>query len=121
LLRGDSTASTVNGLWITTAAQMGMGFILPFALVFVAIPLETFVHSLRTVMGLTVIGLLRALALMLRVCGNGSGHLGTLAQQIYDLPLFVPLWIETRMAVTAAAQVAAHAAVEAEPWQEAQS
>ena len=38
-------------LWITTAAQMGMGFILPFALTFVAIPLETFVHSLRTVLG----------------------------------------------------------------------
>ena len=39
-------------MWITTAAQMGMGFTLPFALVFVAIPLETFVHSLRTVLGL---------------------------------------------------------------------
>src|SRR5580692_1613389 len=50
LLRGDGAGSLVNGyLWITTAAQMGMGFILPFALVFVAIPLETFVHSLRTV------------------------------------------------------------------------
>ena len=50
---------------------MGMGFILPFALVFVAIPLETFVHSLRTVLGLVGIGLLRALALVLRVLGNG--------------------------------------------------
>ena len=39
---------------------MGMGFILPFALVFVAIPLETFVHSLRTVLGLIGIGILRA-------------------------------------------------------------
>ena len=124
MLRGDTTASTVNGhLWITTAAQMGMGFILPFALVFVAIPLETFVHSLRTVMGLTAIGVLRALSLILRVGGNGSRHLGTLAQQIYDLPLFVPLWIETRMAAAAAAEEAAnlHASIEAESWQEAQS
>ena len=40
---------------------MGMGFILPFALTFVAIPLETFVHSLRTVLGLVGIGILRAL------------------------------------------------------------
>jgi hypothetical protein len=123
LLRGD-TVSAVNGhLWITTAAQMGMGFILPFALVFVAIPLETFVHSLRTVMGLTASGVLRALSLILRVLGNGSRHVGTLAQQVYDLPLFVPLWIETRMAVAAAAEEAAnlHAAIEAEPWQEAQS
>ena len=53
LLRGDDGSAAVNEhLWITTAAQMGMGFILPFALVFVAIPLETFVHSLRTVLGL---------------------------------------------------------------------
>src|SRR6185312_837060 len=60
LLRGDTALPVNQHLWITTAAQMGMGFILPFALVFVAIPLETFVHSLRTVMGLTGIGVLRA-------------------------------------------------------------
>jgi len=111
LLRGDATASAVNPhLWITTAAQMGMGFILPFALVFVAIPLETFVHSLRTVMGLMAIGLLRVFALLLRILGNGARHLGTLTQQIYDLLLFVPLWIETRMAVAAAAEAAEDAA-----------
>jgi hypothetical protein len=127
LLRGDAVASAINPhLWITTAAQMGMGFILPFALVFVAIPLETFVHSLRTVMGLLAIGILRLLALLLRILGNGSRHLGTLIQQVYDLLLFVPLWIETRMAVAAAEEAAeeaadAHVAVEAEAWQEAQS
>src|SRR5205814_6241332 len=61
LLRSDSTGALVNAhLWITTMAQMGMGFILPFALVFAAIPLETFVHSLRTVVGLTGIGVLRS-------------------------------------------------------------
>jgi len=57
LLRSDTAGALVNAhLWITTMAQMGMGFILPFALVFAAIPLETFVHSLRTVVGLTGIG-----------------------------------------------------------------
>ena len=127
LLRGDAVAAAINPhLWITTAAQMGMGFILPFALVFVAIPLETFVHSLRTVMGLAAIGVLRVLALLLRVLGNGARHLGTLGQQVYDLVLFVPLWIETRMAVAAAEEAAeeaadAHVGVEAETWQEAQS
>jgi hypothetical protein len=127
LLRGDAVAAAINPhLWITTAAQMGMGFILPFALVFVAIPLETFVHSLRTVLGLAAIGVLRVLALLLRVLGNGARHLGTLGQQVYDLVLFVPLWIETRMAVAAAEEAAeeaadAHVSVEAESWQEAQS
>ena len=68
VLRGAQGADfTSDFLWITTAAQMGMGFILPFALVFVAIPLETFVHSLRTVLGIVGAALLRALAVGLRM------------------------------------------------------
>ena len=100
LLRGEAAAAvTATGefMWITTAAQMGMGFILPFALVFVAIPLETFVHSLRTVLGLIGISFLRVVALALRVLGNVFLYLGVLLKQVYDLPLFVPLWIEERM------------------------
>jgi hypothetical protein len=138
LLRGDGVTATVNEhLWITTAAQMGMGFILPFALVFVAIPLETFVHSLRTVLGLIGIGFMRALSLILRVLGNGMRHVGTLAERIYDLPLFVPLWIESRVAANQASheqarreqttasikELASMNSVTEEPraWQEAQS
>jgi hypothetical protein len=114
LLRGgqDSAAGMVNShLWITTAAQMGMGFILPFALTFVAIPLETFVHSLRTVMGLIGIGILRTVALILRVFSGGAKHLGALAQRLYDLPLFLPLWVENRLA---AARAVDHAELEAD-------
>jgi hypothetical protein len=99
LLRGDD-AQTLTGqyMWITTAAQMGMGFILPFALTFVAIPLETFVHSLRTVIGLLAIGFLRTLAIVLRLAGNIFRHTGVLAKHLYDLPLFLPLWLESRSA-----------------------
>ena len=99
LLRGDD-AATLTGeyLWITTAAQMGMGVILPVALTFVAIPLETFVHSLRTVVGLAAIGVLRLVALALRVIGNACRYLGALLTQLYDLPLFIPLWLEQRQA-----------------------
>ena len=98
LLRGDEGATaTGEYLWITTAAQMGMGFILPFALTFVAIPLETFVHSLRTVVGLVGLAFLRALSLSLRLLAGVFLHLGVLLRQVYDLPLFVPLWLEERM------------------------
>jgi len=98
LLRGDDIATATNEyLWITTAAQMGMGFILPFALTFVAIPLETFVHSLRTVVGLIGISMLRFVALLLRLFANSARHIGTLLEQLYDLPLFVPLWLEQRI------------------------
>jgi hypothetical protein len=30
------------------------------------------------------------------VLGNGFRHLGTLTERLYDLPLFVPLWLESQ-------------------------
>jgi hypothetical protein len=122
LLRGDAAGSLVNAhLWITTAAQMGMGFVLPFALVFVAIPLETFVHSLRTVVGLVGIALLQSLALLLRLLGNASRHLGGIARRLYDLPLFVPLWIETRMRAAGNQTAIATGSVARKSWKEART
>lgn len=98
ILRGDLGATaTGEYMWITTAAQMGMGFILPFALTFVAIPLETFVHSVRTVIGLLAISFLRATSLALRLIGNACLYIGALLKQLYDIPLFVPLWLEERI------------------------
>jgi len=96
LLRADGGTEIVQNshLWITTAAQMGMGFILPFALTFVAIPLESFVHSLRTVMGVVIVGALRALAWMLRLLGNVFRFSGRAVISMYDLLIFAPLWLE---------------------------
>ncbi|MCZ6536781.1 MAG: hypothetical protein O6838_02635, partial [Gammaproteobacteria bacterium] len=95
ILRGDTTLMVAGDFqWITTAAQMGMGFVLPFALVFVAIPLETFVHSMRTVIGVVGIGLLGIIALLMRVLGNAFRYGANLLQKLYDLLIIVPLWIE---------------------------
>ena len=96
LLRGGEVLVQNDYLWITTAAQMGMGFILPFALVFVAIPLETFVHSLRTVMGLVGIGALRLTTLTFQIIGALCIHLGTALVKLYDITIFMPLWIEEK-------------------------
>jgi hypothetical protein len=96
-LRGDESVSAVTEnsfLWITTAAQMGMGFVLPFALMFVAIPLETFVHSLRTVLGMLGVTLLRGLTWLLRLFGNVSRFAGVAIVNLYDLIIFGPLFIE---------------------------
>ena len=107
MLRGDAGGGLANeALWITTAAQMGMGFILPFALTFVAIPLETFVQTARHVMGLVVIGVLRLLALTLRVLGNIIRQVGGLLQNLYDLVIFAPLWVEHRAALRRARRAA---------------
>jgi len=98
LLRGETAGLlTADFSWITTAAQMGMGFILPFALVFVAIPLETFFHSLRTVLGLASAAGLRGLAVLLRLIGSIAHYAGSLLVDLYDLLIFGPLWIETRL------------------------
>jgi hypothetical protein len=95
LLRGDEVGAAIADFtWITTAAQMGMGFILPFALVFIAIPLETFVHSTRTVLGLLGVVILRSLAYVLRLLGNIFLQIGNMLRGLYDLLAFVPLWIE---------------------------
>lgn len=95
LLRGEAVAAANNGFtWITTVAQMGMGFILPFALVFIAIPLETFVQTLRMVLGVIAVALIKALAFGLRLLGNIIYHLGNTLLHVYDLFIFAPLWIE---------------------------
>jgi len=59
------------------------------------------VHSLRTVLGLIGIALLRFMSLLLRLLGNAALHIGALLEQLYDLPLFVPLWLEQKMAQSA--------------------
>ena len=81
--------------WITMAAQMGMGFVLPFALIFVAIPLETFVQSSRNVFGAAAAGFLRAFAFTLRLLGNMCRHGGHVLVEAYDVLIFGPLWLET--------------------------
>ncbi len=80
--------------WIPTVGQMVMGFILPFALTFVAIPLESFVSSSRTVMGKVAIVFLRCLAFSLRLLGNISNYMGELLVNLYDLVIFPSLWVE---------------------------
>lgn len=80
--------------WITTAGQMIMGFVLPFALMLVAIPLESFIHSLRTVFGVVMVFILQVLAYLIRQVGNFFFYLGHFTLNIYDLVIFIPLKIE---------------------------
>ena len=95
LLRGNDVSFAASDLaWITTAAQMGLGFILPFVLVMVAIPLESFVHSTRTVLGLLGLLVLRGLVWLLRVIGTIFFRLGAMLRSAYDLLIFIPLWAD---------------------------
>ena len=80
--------------WIPSIGQMVLGFILPFVLAFVAIPLESFIHSLRTVVGVMVVALLRGLRLIVRLVGGMANHLSKMLVHLYDMLIVVPLAIE---------------------------
>ena len=79
---------------IPTAGQMLLGFILPFALAFVAIPLESLIHSGRTVGGVLLGALVRACAFALRFAGNVARHASRVLIRLYDVAIVVPLLIE---------------------------
>jgi hypothetical protein len=79
---------------IPTAGQMVLGFILPFALAFVAIPLESFIHSARNIGGAMLADLVRMLGFALRVLGHVTRHLGRLLLHFYDLLVVLPLMVE---------------------------
>src|SRR5437660_9912107 len=79
---------------IPTAGQMLLGFILPFALAFVAIPLESLIYSARTVGGVLLAAFVRSLAFVLRILGNLARRLSRVLINLYDVVIVLPLLIE---------------------------
>jgi hypothetical protein len=88
------TPSPITSSIIPTVGQMVMGFILPFILTFVAIPLESFVASARTILGIITAWMLRSLAFVLRLIGQLGYYTGRLMINFYDLFIFPALWLE---------------------------
>jgi hypothetical protein len=87
-----------NDRWLTvipTAGQMILGFVLPFALAFVAIPLEAFVNSGRTVIGAFLVLALRCLALLARVLATVCRQAGRALVMLYDVPISPLVMAET--------------------------
>jgi hypothetical protein len=80
--------------WIPVTGQMVIAFVLPFALTFGAIPLESLLKTGRTVLGISAAVALRCAAFALRVLGHLFLRLGRLGIQLYDLLIFPPLWVE---------------------------
>ena len=80
--------------WIPSVGQMVMGFMLPFALTFAAIPLESFIRSSRVVLGNGMALVLRGVAALLDLTGNLARNLGTMLIHGYDFLIVVPVRIE---------------------------
>jgi hypothetical protein len=90
----EAAGSSAEFRWIPSVGQMIMGFILPFALAFIAIPLESFIHSLRTVLGLFATAILQSLHLVLRSSASLVTQVSKVIISLYDLVIMVPLSIE---------------------------
>ena len=97
-LAGAAVVAEAEFRWIPSIGQMTLGFILPFALAFVAIPLESFIHSLRTVLGLIALGVVHALAFVARLLGGTARQLSYMLINLYDLFIMLPLGIERLVA-----------------------
>jgi hypothetical protein len=76
---------------IPTAGQMLLGFMLPFALAFIAIPLESLIHSGRTVGGVFFLAFLRSAAFLMRVLGSLARQTSRVLIRLYDVAIVVPL------------------------------
>ena len=90
-------AAAISDSWvgrIPTAGQMILGFILPFALAFVAIPLESFIHSARTVCGVLAVDSVYVLGFLLRVLGILVRLASRTLLHFYDLLIVLPLMAE---------------------------
>jgi hypothetical protein len=91
---------------IPMVGQMVMGFVLPFVLAFVAIPLEVVVYSLRTVGGVVLVTLMRAIGFVLRFIAMIMSRIGRILINIYDISIVLPLLVE-RMVISLRGSVAA--------------
>ena len=79
---------------IPMAGQMVLGFMLPWALAFIAIPFESFMTSMRTVTGVLLVLLTRTVGFLLRISSNIVRNGVHLLVNLYDVIIFIPLVIE---------------------------
>jgi hypothetical protein len=99
LLQSLSTAAPAAATdgWvgrIPTIGQMLLGFILPLALAFIAIPLESLIHSGRTVGGVLCAAAVDGVALLLRIASSITRRVAQVLVTLYDVLIVVPLLIE---------------------------
>ncbi len=98
LITGQSAAAVVKpggGVAnIPMLGQMVLGFMLPWALAFIAIPFESFMTSARTVVGVLLVLLTRTIGFLLRISSNIVRNAVHLLVNLYDVVIFIPLVLE---------------------------
>ncbi len=89
-----SALTVPESYWVPSLGQMLLGFILPLVLLFVAIPLETFVQGARALSGGLLAISLVAVAFVLEMAAGAVRQLGEVFVHLYDLLVIFPLKLE---------------------------
>ena len=100
LVGGEAVISESTGIVSTSIpqiAQMTLAFILPFVLMFTAIPFEMFIESSRVLIGELVIQLLHLVVVVMRLVSVSIKYLVDILLAIYDIVVSIPLWIESKL------------------------
>lgn len=100
LVSGELVTAEVSSnisQFIPQTAQMLLGFVLPFVLMFAAVPFESFVESSRVILGTLLIQLLHFVIILMRLLGNIIKYSIDILLAIYDIVVSLPLWIELKL------------------------
>src|SRR5690606_16092598 len=80
--------------WLTSAAASMLATILVFVIALAAIPLEMVVHSAPPLLGNLLAKLAHLAATLLRLAAATVAVLPLPLKKLYDLWIFLPLWLE---------------------------
>ncbi|MCZ6783005.1 MAG: hypothetical protein O7G30_06810 [Proteobacteria bacterium] len=90
----DTVVGQASASRIPVVGQAVLGFVLPWVLALVAIPLEMLLDAGRHVAALLAVGVLLALGAVARALGAVAGHTMKLIRLAYDVYIGIPLRIE---------------------------
>ncbi|MDA8389865.1 MAG: hypothetical protein M0Z76_03885 [Gammaproteobacteria bacterium] len=94
-LRENAVLSAMAGGSVWQAAVVALlGVVLPSMMALVAIPLEVFVHALRTVTGVIAVALVRGIGLVLQLMAQVVASTAQALSILYDLSILPPLLLE---------------------------
>ena len=91
---------------IPVIGQAVLGFILPWILAMIAVPLEMLVESGRHVVGRALVLLVRGAGFLFRVAAHGVRYLTAALAHAYDIYIIVPLQLERMVRARGAATAA---------------
>lgn len=92
--KGKETVAAPLLSRIPVIGQAVLGFILPWILAMIAVPLEMLVESGRHVIGRALVLVIRGLGVLFRLLGHAVRYLVAALAHVYDIYIIVPLQIE---------------------------